>query len=395
MMRELGKVTFQARQFLGDIGAVGEEGNFFEQTFVVTGNGQTCLFNTIEERCTVPFDHIGVKRADFLKFFPHRLQPMNQILGEMPAFALAHFDQIRQRGAQRAVDCGPYFFGVHLLLWKTHHTWSLKDGADRDFARGVQFLLQRAHSFVVGAGELRIKRKVARAVWAVVKSNDDVRSSARNIFIDRLANARLELGQIARQIDYDVALLSIHRIEFDAKFCSVVMDLGAAVTSHASHNRSASRKSREITNRNKRRNLYCFLSYESAPAAKRGECARAISALAADGASCCDCRGRWVGLSASASCRLCLGRSAARNRQSIVTNLFRLTGDLVRRKNRGLFPGHEHGFLDRVSSFREQGGGLPQRQHSAANSGCVACLVGFAAAESPGSVARGTDLWNS
>src|SRR5205814_654519 len=219
MMRELGEVTFESRQFLGNIGAVGEEGDFFEQTFVVTGNGQTRLLNTIEERRTVPFDHIGVKHADFLEFFPHRLEPVNQILGEMPAFALA-----------------------------------------------------------------------------------------RNIFIDRLANARLELGQIARQIDYDIALLSIHRIEFDAKLCSVVMDLGAAVTSHASHNRSASRKRREITNRNKRRNLYCFLSYESAPAAKRGECARATSALAAGGASCCDCRGRWVGLSASASCRFCLGR---------------------------------------------------------------------------------------
>ena len=37
-------MTFQARQFLGDIGAVGEEGNFFEQTFVVTGNRQTRPF---------------------------------------------------------------------------------------------------------------------------------------------------------------------------------------------------------------------------------------------------------------------------------------------------------------------------------------------------------------
>ena len=72
MMRELGKVTFQARQFLGDIGAVGEEGNLFEQTFVVTGNRQIRLLNAIEELRTVPFDHIGVKRADFLEFFPHR-----------------------------------------------------------------------------------------------------------------------------------------------------------------------------------------------------------------------------------------------------------------------------------------------------------------------------------
>src|SRR5438094_9208554 len=99
MMRELGEVTFEARQFLGDIGAVGEEGNFFEQTFVVTGNGQPCLLNTIEERCTEPFAHIGVKRAESLECSPHRLEPMNQTLGEMPAFSLTHCARTRTRRA--------------------------------------------------------------------------------------------------------------------------------------------------------------------------------------------------------------------------------------------------------------------------------------------------------
>ena len=52
---------------------------------------------------------------------------------------------------------------------------------------------------------------------------------------DRLANARFKLCQIARQIDYNVALLSVHRIEFDTKFGSGVIALGATVSSHAPH----------------------------------------------------------------------------------------------------------------------------------------------------------------
>jgi len=88
---------------------------------------------------------------------------------------------------------------------------------------------------VIGAGQFGIEGEVARTVWAVVKSHDDIGSAARNIFVDRLANAWLELGEIAWQIDHDVALFPVHGIEFDAKLCPAVIGLGAAVTGHASH----------------------------------------------------------------------------------------------------------------------------------------------------------------
>jgi hypothetical protein len=68
-----------------------------------------------------------------------------------------------------------------------------------------------------------------------VKGNDDICSTTRNIFVDRLADARLKLGQIARQVDHNVALLSIHRIKFDAEFCPTLIDLAVAVASHAPH----------------------------------------------------------------------------------------------------------------------------------------------------------------
>src|SRR5262249_11865788 len=88
---------------------------------------------------------------------------------------------------------------------------------------------------MVRASELGIECQIARAVCAGVKRNGGIGAAARNIFIDRLANPRFKLCQIARQIDYHVALLSVHRIEFDTKFRSGVIALGATVPSHASH----------------------------------------------------------------------------------------------------------------------------------------------------------------
>ena len=68
-----------------------------------------------------------------------------------------------------------------------------------------------------------------------MKGNSGIGPPARNIFIDRLANARLELRQIAWQIDHNVALLPVHGIEFDAKFCPAVIGLAATIAGHASH----------------------------------------------------------------------------------------------------------------------------------------------------------------
>ena len=99
---------------------------------------------------------------------------------------------------------------------------------------------------MIGTGELRIKRKVPRAVWTAVKSYDHIRSASRNILIDRLANPRLELGQVAWQIDHDVALLPIDGIQFDTELGTAVIGLGPAISGHASHSRSASRKSAQI-----------------------------------------------------------------------------------------------------------------------------------------------------
>ena len=88
---------------------------------------------------------------------------------------------------------------------------------------------------MIRSRQLGIEREIARAVCAAVETDDNIHPAARNIFIDGLTNTRLKLGQVARQIDHNVALLPVHGIELDAEFCTVENGLAAAITGHASH----------------------------------------------------------------------------------------------------------------------------------------------------------------
>ena len=92
MMRELSEMTFHPGQLFGNVRAIGEEGNFSHQTLVLRGNGKTSFMNAFQKCGAIFFHDIGMQSADLFDLFAHRFQTMNQILGEMFAFALAHFD---------------------------------------------------------------------------------------------------------------------------------------------------------------------------------------------------------------------------------------------------------------------------------------------------------------
>ena len=44
----------------------------------------------------------------------------------MFAFTLAHFDQFIERGAKRALDCGPGRAGIKLFFWSAHYDVSIR-----------------------------------------------------------------------------------------------------------------------------------------------------------------------------------------------------------------------------------------------------------------------------
>ena len=86
---------------------------------------------------------------------------MNQIFREMFAFALAHLDQVGERGAQCTIDCRPRLARVDRFFRQPHHAGRLENRADGDLARRVQFFLQGAHGFVIGARQFGIERELA------------------------------------------------------------------------------------------------------------------------------------------------------------------------------------------------------------------------------------------
>src|SRR6202011_1025406 len=104
-----------------------------------------------------------------------------------------------------------------------------------DFTRGIQIFLQCVHGVVIRARKLGIECEFSRSARTIVITDDDIGSSARNVFVDSLTNLWLERCQIARQIDDDVALLPVYGIELDAELGAVVVGLAAAVSGHRSH----------------------------------------------------------------------------------------------------------------------------------------------------------------
>ena len=77
-------------------------------------------------------------------------------------------------------------------------------------------------------------------------------------------NARLELYQIARQINHDVALLSVHGVKLNTKPRSVMIGLGATVSSHTPHismktlsQRNVQRSTANLDRRQRKRSQHC------------------------------------------------------------------------------------------------------------------------------------------
>jgi len=60
-------------------------------------------------------------------------------------------------------------------------------------------------------------------------------ATAGNARVNRLTNSRFKLGEIAGQVNRNLALFTIHCAEFHAQFYPLAIGFTAAVASHAAH----------------------------------------------------------------------------------------------------------------------------------------------------------------
>src|ERR1041385_5120651 len=108
---------------------------------------------------------------------------------------------------------------------------------------------------------------MSRAIRGSIRGDQNIRPPPGNAGIDGLTNSRLELAQITRQIEDNLALLAVHCVQFHTHFHPTAIGFSTAVTSHATHRLYCSchsGRSREI--------LSCSIvaSTPSSPSVSRG-----------------------------------------------------------------------------------------------------------------------------
>src|SRR5438552_6851806 len=170
----------------------------------------------------------------------------------MLAFALAHFDQMVERGSEGTFHRGPGAFSLNRFFRRSHHPRRLQNRVDGDLTGCAQFFLQCPHGIMIRACQPNIESKTPRSIRAGMMRDQHIGATAGNARVNRLTNSRFKLGEIAGQVNRNLALFTIHRAEFHAQFYPLAIGFTAAVTGHAAHSYLAFTKSREMTNRNNR-----------------------------------------------------------------------------------------------------------------------------------------------
>src|SRR5213595_4237932 len=176
----------------------------------------------------------------------------------MLAFALAHFDQMVERGSEGAFHRGPGAFSLNRFLRRSHHPRRLQNRVDGDLTGCAQFFLQCPHGIMIRACQPNIESKTPRSIRAGMMRDQHIGATAGNARVNRLTNSRFKLGEITRQVNRNLTLFTIYRAEFHAQFYPLAIGFAAALASHAAHSHLAFTKSREMTNRNNRASSLIF-----------------------------------------------------------------------------------------------------------------------------------------
>src|SRR6266496_1954415 len=176
----------------------------------------------------------------------------------MPAFALAHFNQMIEGGFEGTFHRRPGAFGLNCFLRGSHHAGRLQNRIDSDLTGCAQFFLQGAHGVLIRTREFKIESETPRSICAGMVRDQDIGAATGNARVNHLTNSRFKLGEIAREVNRNLTLFTIHRAQFHAQFYALAIGFSAAVASHAAHSHLAFTKSREMTHRNNRANSLIF-----------------------------------------------------------------------------------------------------------------------------------------
>ncbi len=167
----------QARQFLGNIAAVGEENDLLQKPLVRVFNLEPGLCRALEQRAAMMFHHLRREHADRLHIFLDRQRPLAQVGSEGIALLLAHLHELVERHFQRLAQGRPGGIRLDLGLVGAEDTRSAQHLVERHLARELQ---RFDHRLELVAVRLRRREIDSAALLAMlrVQAHGDGQASA-------------------------------------------------------------------------------------------------------------------------------------------------------------------------------------------------------------------------
>jgi len=229
-------MTLEARQFLGDVRAVGEINHFLQEAVIVgCGRGEIGFFDALNELFAITLGDFGRLALDMIGSSTHHRDAFDQIFFQMAALAFAHFHERGESFIQGFLDGGPeiLFFGD--LFVGLENAGRADEVVERDFAGEFQLLGEFVQFPRVRLGERDVQVHAGSRVATGMQSDPRGQASAGDVAIDGIAHLRFEHLHLPGEIDGNFALFAVHGAQLDCDLETILRAVPAAVSRHRLH----------------------------------------------------------------------------------------------------------------------------------------------------------------
>ena len=228
-------MTFQARQFLGDINPIREQGHFFKHAFIVQFQVQTGLIESIQQRFPMPAHSFGCLTFHSLDRFLQRINALLQILLQIGPFAGAHRQQFFKSRTHGRAQGRPQGFHIQLFLRSLQDARRAQDSIQTHLAAELQIRRQLAVFLGILISQITIDLHLCAFAALSRPLHPRRNPSPRYLGVDLIPSATFQSVKFPWQIQRQLRLLTVHRADFHGKFRSTPRRFAAAIAGHGIH----------------------------------------------------------------------------------------------------------------------------------------------------------------
>ena len=223
-------------KLLGDVRAVGEEGDLLHEAFVIERQRQAGILQTLAEELALRFRHGGGFFANGGQQAFDAAQAGFHLLAEVIAFGFAHGIHLLQRGGDSFFNERPSLLGGGFRLLEAHNAWQAHQIMQRDLRRDLQLQRQPVQRLVILLRKNVIDiHGIGGALGERFGAHGDIHPTSRDASGHQIAHLAFEFRKLPRQAYGRFELLAVHRGALRRPSHAITPCLAPAKSSHAFH----------------------------------------------------------------------------------------------------------------------------------------------------------------